>query len=83
LSVRADLEPDLAKRIPIARRAFELRGHDAIGVYAMYSAAVDAYNAEQYTLALELAEAAAPFAGALKGPIDDVRQSSRDALEVP
>lgn len=71
------VEGDLAKRALAARRAMVMRGaDDPEAVYAVYSVAVDAYNADELGLAQELAAEALPQAGslteALQGVLDAV-----------
>jgi hypothetical protein len=51
-----------------ARRAYALRDGDTVGVYAMYSAAVAAYEAQSFPLAAELATEALPRADAKLAP---------------
>lgn len=69
-------------RAAAARRALDLRGpEDAQAVYAMYSVAVDAYNAGAHQVALELADEIAPHAGKLDDAVASVREAAAAALE--
>lgn len=68
---------DLAERARHAREAFRLDGAGSAGVYALYSVAVDAYNADDNALALELATLARPKAGALAAALDEVIAACR------
>lgn len=74
----AQRDGDLNQRTEAARRAYELRG-DRVGVYAMYSVAVDAYNAGAYDVAIELADEAMPNAGDLAASLTQVRDAARGA----
>lgn len=69
-----EVAPALADKVAAARRAFALRDGDALGVYALYSASVAAYEAEAYDTAIELASQAEPLAG------PDVAPSVREVL---
>jgi tetratricopeptide (TPR) repeat protein len=83
LAELADKETDLQVRAIAARRAYELREGDTIGTYAMYSVAVDAYNAEDYALALDLSDPIAATAGDLTASVRQVRDASKEALATP
>lgn len=75
---RAELETSLDDRLAAARRAWSLRT-DKVGVYAMYSVAVDLYNAERYAEARAIAEEVFPVAGDLGDAVRDVRDASASA----
>jgi tetratricopeptide (TPR) repeat protein len=62
----------LSERASHARDAFRLDANGTAGVYALYAVAVDAYNAGENSLALELARLARPRAGKLTTGIDEV-----------
>ena len=74
LSIFLLVQPALADKVLAARRAFAQRDGDALGVYALYSASVAAYDAEAYDTAIELASLAEPLAG------PDVAPSVREVL---
>lgn len=72
---------NLDARAAAARRAFDLRGpDDSEGAYAIYSVAVDAYNAGAYDLSVGLAEEVAPHAGDLAEAVESVRSAASEAL---
>lgn len=78
----AEAEPALADKVGAARRAFALLDGSAEGVYALYSVAVAAYEAESYALAIELASQALPRADDRLGPairqvLDAAKQSAQ------
>ena len=73
-------ETALDDRVIAARRSFSLGNGDATGVYAMYSAAVDAYNAGENALALSLVEQALPNAGDLGDELIAVRDAATAAV---
>ena len=75
--VLAELDGDLAARAEHAREAFRLDVYGSSGVYALYSVAVDAYNAGDASLATELATLARPRAGSLAPVIDEVLVAAR------
>lgn len=75
-----DREPVLADRVAAAERAYALRSGDEIGRYAVYSAAVAAYEAEDYVLAARLAERILPMAGPLAPAVREVRDAARGML---
>ena len=62
----------LPERAQHARDAFSLDAAGTAGVYALYAVAVDAYNAGENGLALELARLARPRGGKLQAGIDEV-----------
>lgn len=75
--VLAELDGDLGVRADHAREAFRLDVYGSSGVYALYSVAVDAYNAGDSSLATELATLAKPRAGSLAPVIDEVLLAAR------
>lgn len=75
---RATLEPSLDDRLAAARRAWSLRP-DSVGVYAMYAVAVDLYNADRFTEAVQIADDILPSAGKLTAEVQKVRDASRAA----
>jgi hypothetical protein len=78
-SERADLSLELAERARSARAAFGLRP-DQVGIYAMYSVAVDAHNAESFALSAALCEEIMSVAGDLTDPVRAVLESARSSL---
>ncbi len=66
----AEIEGDLDARAREARAAHKLMPGDAETVYALYSVAIDAYNADRADLARELATLARANAGALAAQLD-------------
>ena len=71
---------DLAERAAAARRGLDLAGpQDSHAVYGMYSVAVDAYNQDEYALAVELSDEILPHAGKLHDAVSSVRQAAVDA----
>lgn len=80
----AEVGDSLETRASAARRAFDLRGGaDAEAVYAMYSVAVDAFNAGDADLALSLADEIAPHAGNLAEAVEAVRTAARSGGASP
>ncbi len=75
----AEAAPSLDVRARAARRALELDPSGAASVYAMYSVAVDAFNAEQFVLAAEIATAVLPRAGELGDAVTAVLEAARRA----
>lgn len=75
--VLAEMDGDLGVRAGHAREAFRLDVYGSSGVYALYSVAVDAYNAGDASLATELATLAKPRAGSLAPVIDEVLVAAR------
>ena len=75
----AELGPDLLPRAAAARRAHALDPGAVPSVYAMYSVAVDAYNAGQYGLAEDLAVEVGPVAGDLSDAVTAVLEAARRA----
>lgn len=74
----ADQGDDLDARARFARKALAAdKGGDS--VYAMYSAAVDAYNAGNYDLAIALTREVQPSAGDLADAVTAVLQAARQA----
>jgi tetratricopeptide (TPR) repeat protein len=71
----ADIATDLRARASAARKAMQLRSGDKVAVYAMYSVAVDAFNAEDYVLARSLAAEALPYAVDLKPSLKQILDS--------
>ncbi len=63
---------ELSTRAAHARDAFRLDPDGQAGVYALYAVAVDAYNADDTALALQLATLARTRPGKLQAPLDDV-----------
>jgi len=77
----AEVATSMDTRASAARRAYDLRGtDDAEAVYAMYSVAVDAYNAGDAELALSLAQEIAPHAGSLAEAVEGVRSAAEQSL---
>lgn len=76
----ADALESLDDRISVARRAALLDPSSPLVTHALYSAAVDAYNYEDYALALSLAEELAPRAGSLADPVEAVRAAAAAAM---
>ena len=70
----------LERRARAARAALGLRA-DQVGVYAVYSVAVDAYNADQLQLAVDLAREVLPRAGDLTDAVTAVLGAAEEALE--
>jgi tetratricopeptide (TPR) repeat protein len=68
----AEGEGELKDRAEHARLAFGQNPAEAVGVYALYTVAVDAYNAGEVKLALELAKLARGKAVKLAGPLDEL-----------
>ncbi|MCO4744106.1 MAG: hypothetical protein KC912_04920 [Proteobacteria bacterium] len=68
------------ERAGAAKRALELLGDDARGVYAIYSVAVDAYNADHYALAVELCESVDGKAGDLQADVAQVLEAAKAQL---
>jgi hypothetical protein len=66
----AERAGDLDARAKEARAAHKLVPGEVETVYALYSVAIDAYNADRVDLARELATLARPNAGALAGQLD-------------
>ena len=77
---RVDLETALPDAVAAAELAWALTGGDDEGKYAVYSAAVRAYQAEQYPLALTLAERVDEQPWQLKGAAVEVRDAARSML---
>lgn len=73
----AEAEGDLATRASHARDAFRLYPDGQAGVYALYAVAVDAYNAGDSALALQLATLARTRPGQLAAPLDEVIAAAR------
>lgn len=63
---------ELKDRARHAKDAFRLDPEGIAGVYALYAVAVDAYNAGELALAVELATLARPRAGKLAASLDEV-----------
>lgn len=68
----AEAPGELKDRARHAKDAFRLDPEGIAGVYALYSVAVDAYNAGENALAVELATLARPRAGKLATSLDEV-----------
>lgn len=68
---------DLADRASAARRAHELDPGGPASRYAMYSVAVDAYNADHYDLAEALAAEVLPEAGDLADAVTAVLEAAK------
>lgn len=68
----AEADGDLNERAEHARSAFKQSNSEAVGVYALYSVAVEAYNAGRMDLALELATLARPKAQTLAAALDEI-----------
>jgi tetratricopeptide (TPR) repeat protein len=74
-----DLLPKLEERILAARRAFELRDGDELGVHAIYSAAFAAYEQGAYDKAIELASGILGIAGEHAPAVKEVLEASKAA----
>lgn len=72
-----DESHDLKDRAGHARAAFHLAPEGAAGIYALYAVAVDAYNAGDNALAIELGTLAKPHAGKLGPAIDEVVKAAK------
>ena len=68
----AEAPGELKDRARHAKDAFRLDPEGIAGVYALYAVAVDAYNAGENALAVELATLARPRAGKLATSLDEV-----------
>jgi hypothetical protein len=68
----AERDGDLGVRADHARDAFRLDPRGSAGIYALYCVAVDAHNAGEERLALDLARLARPNAGKLGSAVDEV-----------
>lgn len=77
LSERLD---SLDARHEVVRRVLALRPDAPEAVHAAYSLAVDAYNLDDYALALELSTEILPHAGGLRDPIEAVRAAAEEQL---
>lgn len=75
----ADLGDDLEARARAARRAQVLDPGGSASAYAMYSVAVDAYNADRYELALELSREVLPHSGDLRDAVTAVLEAAQRA----
>lgn len=73
----AEAGGDLAARAQHARAAFAQNPAEAVGVYALYVVAVDAYNAGDMKLTLELARLARPKASELSAELDELIQGAQ------
>lgn len=76
-SERAELAGPLERRGQDARRAHALAPGAASSTYALYSVAVDAFNAGEAALARELAELALPNAGELEPDLRGVLEATQ------
>ncbi|MEQ1507305.1 MAG: hypothetical protein ABMB14_34065, partial [Myxococcota bacterium] len=76
---RVEVEPALTDKVTAARRAFALRDGDAQGVYAMYSAALAAYDQGDNPTAIELAGAVLPVAGKIAPSVKEVLDAATAA----
>jgi hypothetical protein len=68
----ADQDGPLVERVHQARLAFSLDPQAVESVYALYSVAVDAYNADEFALAAALAREAMPYSGDLQDSLQAV-----------
>ncbi|MBM4368480.1 MAG: hypothetical protein FJ102_19855, partial [Deltaproteobacteria bacterium] len=75
----AEREGELGARAQHARDAFRLDPDGQAGAYALYAVAVDAYNAGDSSLALQLATLARTRPGQLAAPLDEVIAATRSA----
>jgi tetratricopeptide (TPR) repeat protein len=75
----AELGDDLEARARAARRAQVLDPGGSASAYAMYSVAVDAYNADEISLALELSQEVLPHAGDLRDAVTAVLEAAQQA----
>jgi tetratricopeptide (TPR) repeat protein len=75
----ADLGEDMEARARAARRSQVLDPGGSASAYAMYSVAVDAYNADQYALAQELSREVLPHAGDLRDAVTAVLEAAQQA----
>ena len=73
----AELPGPLPERAAWAQKAFALQPKAKGSVYAMYVVAVDAYNADELTLARRLAEQALPDSGELQEPLQGVLDATQ------
>jgi hypothetical protein len=73
----AELSGPLPERAAWAQKAFALQPKAKGSVYAMYVVAVDAYNADELTLARRLAEQALPESGELQEPLQGVLDATQ------
>jgi len=80
LAAVADQHPDLRARAAAARAAAALDSSTPVGGYALYGVAVAAYNQDDMTLAVALAEEALPLAGSLEPAVREVLDAARAAL---
>lgn len=78
---RAELEPVLADRVAAANQAWTLTGGSDDARYAIYVTALKAYEAEDYALAVELAERIDEGAWKLVPAVLEVRDAARALLE--
>ncbi len=67
----------LPERARLAKTAFAFDPQERAAVYALYAVAVDAYNAGEGAIAIELCTLARPQAGSLVGAIDEVLAAAR------
>ncbi len=76
----AERDEGVVQRARAARHAFALSDSQT-SVYALYSVSIDAFNEEQYALALSLAEEALPKAGTLEESLQQVVDNAKSSME--
>jgi tetratricopeptide (TPR) repeat protein len=74
-----DVLPKLDERITAARKAFELRDGDELGIHAMYSAAFAAYEQGAYDKAIELASGIVGIAGKQTAAVKEILEAAKAA----
>lgn len=79
LAALVEVEPAIPAKVAAARKAMELREGDRTAVYALYSAALAAYEAESYDLAIEVATEAMKKPADLGGSIREVLEAAKQA----
>jgi hypothetical protein len=77
---RAELETDLPARVAAAEMAWSMTGASEEGLYAVYVVAVKAYEAEEYALAVRLAERIDDARWKLAPAVIEVRDAARAML---
>ena len=79
LASLVELEPAVPAKVAAARKAAVLRDSDRIGVYALYSAALAAYEAGSYDVAIEVATEALAKPADLGPSIREVLDAAKQA----
>jgi tetratricopeptide (TPR) repeat protein len=77
---RSEIETDLREIVGAADLAWALTGDTDEGRYAVYQAAVKAYQADQYALAVSLAERIDDVNWSLRSGVMEVRDAARQML---